>query len=226
VRELDRGRPPRRVGTATGTLADGGGPFRVEYAVVPLRGESVVARYVGPPDALAFNLGLLRRSLETLEAARLLTAEVSRPLSLALAGAAFPGPEGGRVAMPSGWSLEPVSASACGSIPPADTGLLGSPQGDFTVVLRALRWSSATAGLPEAVRACGGSSLVSAASLGGARASYLGRFDRLGVPIEARGVLVEREGESLVLELEAPVAKLPFVENLYGRWVHEVGGER
>jgi len=42
--------------------------------VVTLRGEAVVARYLGPPDALAFNLGLLRRSLETLEAGRLLTA--------------------------------------------------------------------------------------------------------------------------------------------------------
>jgi hypothetical protein len=46
------------------------------------------------------------------------------------------------------------------------------------------------------------------------------------VPIEARGVLVEREGESLLLELEAPVAKLPFVAELYDRWVREVAGAR
>ena len=53
---------------------------------------------------------------------------------------------------------------------------------------------------------------------------YALRFARLGVPIEARGVLVVREGESLLLELEAPVAKLPIVEGLYDRWVREVVG--
>jgi hypothetical protein len=54
--------------------------------------------------------------------------------------------------------------------------------------------------------------------------SYAGQFDRFGVPTEALGVLVEREGESLLLELEAPVAKLAFVEGLYDRWVREVTG--
>jgi uncharacterized protein YqeY len=42
------------------------------------------------------------------------------------------------------------------------------------------------------------------------------------MPIEARGVLVAREAESLLLELEAPVAKLPIVEELYASWVREV----
>ena len=46
------------------------------------------------------------------------------------------------------------------------------------------------------------------------------------MPIEARGVLVVREGESLLLELEAPVAKLEVVEGLYDRWVREVAGGR
>ena len=55
---------------------------------------------------------------------------------------------------------------------------------------------------------------------------YALRFARLGVPIEARGVLVSREGESLLLELEAPVAKLPIVEGLYERWVREVAAGR
>jgi len=225
VRQLDRGQPARRVGTALGTLADGG-RFRIEYALLDMRGERVVARYLGPPDALAFNLGLLRRSLETLEAGRLLTAEVSRPLSPALAATGFPGPEGGRVAMPSGWSLEPASSSACARVPPAAAGLLASPQGDFTVVLRALRWSGATPGVAEGVRACGAAFEVPGGPAGGVTGSYAGRFDHLGVPAEARGVLVEREGESLLLEMEAPVAKLAFVEGLYDHWVREVAAER
>jgi hypothetical protein len=223
VRQLDRGRPARRVGTATGTLSDGQ-RFRVEYAVLGLKGESVVARYLGPPDALAFNLGLVRRSLETLEAGRLLTAEVTRPLSPALLPTAFSGPEGGQVAVPSGWSLEPASSSACAHVPPAVAGLLASPQGDFTVVLRALRWSGTASSVAEAVRACGAPFEVPGGPVRGVTGSYSGQFDRLGVPTEALGVLVERDGESLLLELEAPVAKAPFVEGLYDRWVREVIG--
>jgi hypothetical protein len=221
-RQGDRGRPSRRVGSATGSAPDGP-RFRVEYAVMSLGGEAVVARYLGPPDALAFNLGLLRQSLGTMEASRLLTAEVDRPLAPALETAALPGVEGGRVAMPVGWSLEPAGSSACGRVPPAEAGLAASPPGDFTVVLRALRWAGEGAGLAEAVRACGGlSGAASGALPGGASAALGGRFDRLGVSIEARGVLVAREGESLLLELEAPAAKLPFAEELYGRWVREV----
>jgi hypothetical protein len=221
VRRLDRGRPARRLGTATGTLADGQ-PFRVEYAVIVLPGEAVVARFLGPPDALAFNLGLVRRSLETLEAGRLLTAESSRPLLPGFEGADLPGVEGGRAAMPRGWSLEPAASSACARVPPAEAGLAASPPGDFTVVLRVLRWPGGSAAVEAAVRACGGSSRsAAAASTDGGPAAYSGRFARLGLPIEARGILVHREGEDLLLEVEAPVAKLPFVQGLFERWVRE-----
>jgi hypothetical protein len=210
-RQSDRGRPLRRLGTATGTTADGQA-FRVEYAVMDLKGEAVVARYLGPPDALAFNLGLLRQSLETMEPGRLLTAEVTQPLAPALVPADLPGVDGGRVAMPVGWSLEPALASACGKVPPAEAGLAASPPGDFTVVLRVLRWGRGEAGLREAVTACGGDA-----------AGYAGRFERLGLAMEARGALVEREGETLLLELEAPAAKRPFVEELFERWARAAG---
>jgi len=216
VRQLDRGRPVRRVGTASGTLSDGQ-PFRVEYAVVKLRGEAVVARFLGPPDALAFNLGLVRRSLETLEAVPLLTAEVSRPLAANFEAVAWPGVDGRPLAMPAGWSVEPAAASACGSLPRASAGIAASPPGDFTVVLRGLRWPAGSAAVEAAVRACGGQAE-------GAAAAYAGRLDRLGLPIEVRGVLVPRPGESLLLEVEAPVAKMGFVEALYGSWVREVEG--
>jgi S1-C subfamily serine protease len=221
VRQVERGRPARRVGTAMGALPDSQ-PFRIEYAVMRLKGEAVVARFLGPPDALAFNLGLVRRSLETLEAGRLLTAEVDRPLAPALEAVALPGVEGGRVAMPSGWSVEPLTSSACGRVPPADTGLAASPPGDFTVVLRFLRWPGPAPGVAEAVRACGSpSGAPRDAPANGPSAAYSGRFERVGLPVEVRGVVVEGRGESLLLEMEAPVAKAPFVAELYARWVAE-----
>jgi hypothetical protein len=183
----------------------------------------VAARFLGPPDAVAFNLGLLRRSLETLEAGRLLTAEVKRPLVPAFEPVAVPAVGGRAVAVPSAWSVEPATRSSCGRVPSAEAGLAASPPGDFTVVLRVLRWPGASSHVEAAVRACGGPSGAWGADVAGARAAYAGRFDRLGVPIEARAVLVKGEEESLLLEVEAPAAKLPFVEGLYGSWVREVG---
>ena len=53
---------------------------------------------------------------------------------------------------------------------------------------------------------------------------YESRFDRLGVAVGVRGTLVRRDGGSLLLELEAPLAKLELVEDLYARWLHELAG--
>jgi hypothetical protein len=53
-------------------------------------------------------------------------------------------------------------------------------------------------------------------------AEVIGR--RLGVPVAVRGELVQRSGETLLLELEAPIAKLPIVEELYAAWVKQVAG--
>jgi hypothetical protein len=44
--------------------------------------------------------------------------------------------------------------------------------------------------------------------------------------VAVRGELVERGGETLLLELEAPIAKLPIVEELYASWVQEVAQGR
>jgi S1-C subfamily serine protease len=220
------GSPPGVIASATGTDA-GGRSFRVEYAIVDRKDEKVVARYLGPADAVAFNLGLVRRSLESLEAAPMLLDLPVRPLAgaedPALEIAPFPEGEG-RVAAPAGWSREPAVQSACGRLPPADNGLAVSHPRDYTLVLRALRWPAPGPALGEAVRACGEDGGASAWGPGAGEPRYVLRFLRLGVPIEARGVLVSRGPESLLLELEAPVAKLPIVEGLYARWVGTVAG--
>jgi hypothetical protein len=93
-------------------------------------------------------------------------------------------------------------------------------------VLRALRWTAGRAALEQAVEACGAGAGRGARAAGTSGPQYALRFARLGVPIEARGILLSREGESLLLELEGPVATMPIVESLYERWVREVAGER
>ena len=220
---LEGGSPPSLIGSASGT--DGSGPpFRVEYAIVDRVDEKVVARYLGPADAVAFNLGLIHSSLRSLEAGpMLLKVPPGSPMAgtPALERASFPEGEG-RVLAPVGWPREPAARPACLRLPPPDNGLLASHPQDYTLVLRALRWATGAPGLEEAVRSCGegGSRAGGASTVDEPR--YALRFERLGVPIEVRGLLLRRGAESLLLELEAPVAKLDLVGGLYERWVREI----
>jgi len=223
---LESGRVPSLIGSAVGTdRADR--RFRVEYAIVDISGEKVVARFLGPADAVAFNLGLVRRSLRSLEAALLLATlplqSVAGEPDAILERAAFVNGEGS-VAVPRAWPREPATRSACEALPPADAGLLARHPSDYTLVLRALRWGTGGPSLTRAFTDCGArpspssqEALEGAADAG--RGAYSFHFDRLGVQVAVRGMITRRDDETLLLELEAPIEKLPIVEELYGRWV-------
>lgn len=211
VRRVERGKPSRVLGSAAGTTADGK-PFRVEYAMLDLGREKVVARYLGPPDDMAFNLSLVRRSLEGLEATRLLTDEVRAPLKVAFEPVQYPGAAVGAVSLPAGWVSEPAASASCERARAAEAGLAASPPGDFTVVFRALRWPRSAIMPQELARTCG-------APPGGT--TYTRRSERLGVVTSTWGAVVARGEEILLLEAEAPEAKLPFVRDAFETWVRQ-----
>jgi S1-C subfamily serine protease len=216
-----RRQPKRGRSTVLGS-AEGegrqGNPFRVEYALADLGPEKVVARYLGPPDELAFNLSLVRGLLETLEAAPLLTDEVDAALRVALEAVPYPGGASGRVLMPAGWSTEQATHGSCSKVPAAEAGVAASPAGDFTVVLRTLRWPEGTLVPEEVARECG-------AVPGAAGAAYGGRFERLGIAMGVWATFIQKRGQVLLLEAEAPEAKLPFVRDLYVEWLSRVRGD-
>lgn len=222
------GKAASRVGSAAGTDASGRA-FRVEFAIVDLGREKVVARHLGPADAVAFNLGLLRRSLASLEASPMLGEPPLRPLpggpELALEPAAFPQAQG-RVLVPSGWVQEPAGGPACGALPPAAGGIAVTHPGDFTLVLRALRYADAPARIALSLEQCGTGARAARAEAGGAAVTSSFRFDRLGVAVAVREVVLPAEGGSLLLELEAPVAKLPIVDELFASWVRRLAAGR
>ena len=219
--DVSAGRPASLLGSATGTDASGR-RFRAEYAIVDLGREKVVARYLGPADAVAFNLGLVRRSLRSVAAAPLIVVPPDRSAAeapeSALEWAAFPSGEGG-VELPRGWPREAAQDAACGAFPAAEAGALVRHPTDYSIVLRALRMAAGGgAALGRALRRCD----AATASAG----AYAFRFDRLGVPVAVRGTLVSRGAERLLLEMEAPVAKLRVVEELYARWTAAVAARR
>jgi S1-C subfamily serine protease len=212
------GRPASLIGSGTGTDALGR-RFRVEFAIVDLGREKVVARYLGPEDAVAFNLGLIRRSLRSLQATPLLVVPPLRSLADAsLEWAAFPNAEGG-VVLPGAWPREPAQDAACAALPAAEAGLLARHPSDYTIVLRALRLGQEGARLARGLRDCG-------ATRGAERSAYAFSFERLGVAMAVRGAVVERGDERLLVEMEAPVAKLLVVEELYTRWLETVAERR
>jgi S1-C subfamily serine protease len=202
------------IGSARGTTSDGQ-PFRVEYALVDLKREKVLARYLGLPDEMAFNLGVVQRSLEKLEAEPLLVDEVRAPLRVTFEAVPYPAVAAGMALAPVGWSREPATHAACRQVPAAEAGLALSPPGDFTVVFRALRWVRSGIAPDELARACG----QGANSTGG---TYARRFERLGVALGVWGTFVSRGEELVLLEAEAPEGKLPFVRDAFSSWVHRM----
>ena len=194
-------------------LGDGGDGqrLRVEYALADLANEKVVARFVGPADAIAFNLGLVRRALRSLAAGQML--HDTRP------GAPLIDPVGGRerpfvasrlprgagvVAMPAEWLVEPVEGAPCEGAPAADAAVAASHRGNYTLVLRAWAWELTDPG----------AQLVPCTA---AR-----RVLRFGVDTTVRGELVRRGGQVLLLELDAPTARVADLEPVFEAWRREV----
>jgi hypothetical protein len=192
----------------------------VEYAVYDVsataRGsqERVVARYLGAPDALAFNLGRIRRSLRSLagEPMRLPAARQAllapRPGEAPFTATALPQAQDVSLPVPSGWVVEPVEGWACDGIPEPGAGLVASPHDDYTMVLRA-RWWARRAGIGARLAACGGASR---------------RFLRFGTDTTVQGLVLGRGEETLLVELEAPTQQLATLAGVFEAWVTALAG--
>jgi S1-C subfamily serine protease len=197
------------LGTARGSGRDGA-PLEMIHAVFDLGREKVIARYVGPPDLVAFNRSVFQGSLASLEADPLLLAEVApnhrpelQPVSLH---------ESGRIALSwSGWLGEESELTTCPTLPAPDGVLALSPTGDYTVSVRLASWRGPAVAPAEALAAC------SAPADG-----YLVRHERLGVTSLIRGTFLWSVGRLWAIEMEAPAEKEPIVREGFARWAAEV----
>jgi len=177
-----------------------GGEAELEYAVVDLGAEKLVARFLGPPLAVAYNRSVLRRALESLEAERLLSAEVAAPLAVRLERVSLSDPRAPAVVLPADWTREGASGSSPPLLAAADAGAAASPEGDFTVACQALWWR--TAAVPPEQTA----------------GFYRRRENRLGVVYQVDGAFVALGRSLLQLEVQAPEAKSRFLEGVLPAW--------
>ena len=198
------------MGRASGS-ARNGTEIAMTYSLLDLGRERLVARFVGPAEQLAFNESVLRESLASLDADRLVVGEpeaVDRLQWHAVSAER-------RVPVPVGWSVEPGAPSTCtGLSNPGGAGTAVSLR-DFTVALRVAIWPG---GLVPAQAAAQCSS--QRGSLG--QTSYSTRMDWLGVSYTMEGVFVRAGDQVLQLEVQGPEQRSTYTRALLAAWVRRV----
>jgi len=198
------------------------GEADVEYAVLDLGPEKLLARFAGPPDVVAYNRSVLRGAIDSLEGEALLTAEVRAPLAPTFQAASLSSPGAPDLALPAGWVTEGASGAPT-PLGTADAGIAASPPGDFTIACEALWWAAASV-TPEAAAAARASLAGNAARGSAAGARFALREDRLGVSYRIEGEYLAVAGGLLRLEARYPEAKRPLVTGLFLAWRSAVQG--
>lgn len=222
VRPADADARQLVTGWAAGTQADGRTPARLEYCVVDLGREKLVARYVGRPDLIAFNASVLRASLESLDGEPLATGR--QDLSASHAWAVAEGTDGrasalARLALPKGWLQEPGAPLPCAGLgTPLDT-VSASPSWDFTTVLRAARFRQAGVTPESAATACGTSVRTDGAG------RYQKRLEGFGTTFVVEGTFLSiGSNELLQLEAMAIAQRAAPIRPLLAQWIEQITG--
>jgi hypothetical protein len=200
------------LGRAGGMALDGGPEIAMQYGILDLGDEKLIARYVGSPEQVAYNESVLRGSLLSLDGQRLMSREPVNPTSVEWGAGGLP--------LPVGWILEPGPPSPCAALRPPDGGAAAYPAGDVTLAVRRAIWNSEAASTQQAAASC------SSRRGSNGDSSYARRVDWLGVSYAIEGVFV-REGSRLVqLEVIAPEAKAPLARALLAASIKKIAGAK
>jgi hypothetical protein len=194
----------RRARYGSATFAHDGQTMRVEYALVDLGGEQLAARFLAPAAQVAFNLSVVRGFLRSIEAEKLLTREVAGPLAAEWSELRLRDPRVPALSWPAGLVVDETAGTTCPRLAQAPDSLLSaSPDGDFSVAMRASFWAAPGEELLAAAREC----------------PERGEHTRFGVRYQALGLFLPLPAGLLRLEAVAPREKWPFVEQLAGAWL-------
>jgi S1-C subfamily serine protease len=209
------GGAPLLHGRALGTAIGGDQDVRMQYGILELGSEKLIARYVGSDEQLAYNESVFRDSLMSLDGRRLIAGDPGTIDRIEW------GPSGGsaealRLPLPAGWVVEPGAPTACPGLPPPSTSAATYPSRDVTLALRAAVWDSASGAPPDAVTACSPRRGPDSA------ASYTRRADWLGVSYAIEGTFIRLGSRQVQLEVISPDQKSPLARALLAAWVKKV----
>ena len=193
------------------------GDTQMVYALFDRGAEKIVLRYEGPADAVAFNRSVLMQSLQSVSAKPLLTSEVTRALPADEArweSRPLPAPSAPSILTPGLFSVEVSAPFACQGLPPVESAMAASPEGDFTISLRVGWWANLL-DISSAAAAC------SQQAGGFGDGSYFYTIDWLGIRYVVEGAFIDDARGTLQLELVAPESKQLFVRALALAWIAE-----
>jgi hypothetical protein len=206
------GRRARR-GSAIGVATGSDLQLKMEYAVLDLSREKIVARYVGPAAQMAANQSVLRASLASLEVDPLLTVEVGRPLTAGWAPVATTVADAADLIVPTGWIVAAGGPSTCIPATPAEMSLSTSPAGDYTVSFRAAWWRAGKVTPDGSAMTCVGTGLEPKSPMYTAQGEWLG----VRYAIEGRFLSLGARG-TVQLEVLAPTDKIGLVRDTFEAW--------
>jgi S1-C subfamily serine protease len=206
----------RRVvsGRVTGLLADGGS-VRIEYVVLDLGQEKLLARFVGPPALIAYNASVFRASLTSLEGdlLRRLPPAVPQPTAWVAAGSAGALSPLRLVVLPASWVQEPQGPLPCRGLPPAEEAVAAAPVNDFTRMLRVGVVRQGSLSASGSAAACGTPSVSGSPD-------YRGTFMSFGASLYVTGRFVQVADEQfLQLEVVGPAEQRAALEELFSLWM-------
>jgi S1-C subfamily serine protease len=212
------GSAPLLLGRANGTSA--GRDVRMQYGIMELGTEKLVARYVGSAEQLAYNESVFRDSLLSLDGQRLIVGSLPSverlewaPLSAAAEMLNLP--------LPVGWVIEPGAPSQCAGLSQATVLATAYPERDVTVALRAAVWDSTSVTPEDAASACSSRRGSSGA------ASYALGAEWLGVSYSMDGAFIRRGTRQIVqLEVIAPTEKAAFARAVLADWLKRSGDSK
>ncbi len=210
------GSAPLRLGHADGT--SGRADVRMQYGILELGTEKLVARYVGSAEQLAYSESVFRDSLLSLDGQRLITG--SLPPVEKLEWSPPPAAAGQlNLPLPVGWVVEPSAPSPCMGLPRATALTAAYPENDVTVALRGAVWDTATVAPEDAAAAC------SSRRGSSGSASYALSAEWLGVSYMIEGAFIRvGAGQMLQLEVISPNQKAPFARALLAEWLKKANG--
>jgi hypothetical protein len=187
----------------------------MEYGVLDLGTEKLVARYVGPAEPMAFNESVMRESLLSLQGQRFGTADLPAPENVAWTTMTD---ASGRsvLPVPASWILEPGRPSPCRGLPEPAVVATATPAYDASIVLRAAIWPGGVA--PDAAA----SACAPQPGPAGA-ASYSSRVDWLGVAYAIDGAFMQLgSGQVVQLEVLATDRRTALARGLLAIWLKKV----
>jgi S1-C subfamily serine protease len=204
-------------GRITGTWPDGSAA-RMEYAVIDIGQEKILARYVGAANVIAYNASIFRASLASIEAEALRRPGGSgaRPAGWVPALTGGPASILSGLPLPAGWLQEPDGPLPCEGLPAPADAVAASPPGDFLQTVRAsvVRRTGLTAA--DAAAACGQvyedqpEAYQRALASFGTRLFVRGRFIQVG------------PDELLHYEVVGPAEQQAALQDVLGLWAGRI----